>query len=83
MKLVWGFHVYLCDVYPFPLLHPQQNTAQKLASMVVSTMGRKEYIPKIIMFTKPSLVVGSNPTPGTNVDVCITASSGEGSPWTL
>lgn len=52
-----------------------QTTAQKMASMVISTMGRKEYIPAEILFTKPSLVFGSDPSPGTNVDICITASA--------
>ena len=56
------------------LIPMKQTTAQKLASMVVSTMGRKEYIPREILFTKPSLVFGSDPRPGSSVDIAITAS---------
>ena len=56
------------------LVPMKQSTAQKMMSMIVGTMGRREYIPVEIKFTKPSLVVGSDPTPGTEIDVCITAS---------
>jgi hypothetical protein len=49
-----------------------------MMSMVITTMGRKQYIPQEIMFTKPSLVFGSDTRPGTMVDVCITASGGAG-----
>lgn len=42
--------------------------------MVLTTMGRKEYIPNEVLFTKPSLIFGSDTRPGTAVDVAITAS---------
>ena len=51
----------------------QQNTWQKIQSVTKTVFGRQEYIPTEIKFTKPSLVVGSDPSPGTVVDVCITA----------
>lgn len=51
----------------------QQNTWQKIQSVTKTVFGRQEYIPTEINFTKPSLVVGSDPSPGTVVDVCITA----------
>ena len=51
----------------------QQNTWQKIQSVTKTVFGRQEYIPTEIKFTKPSLVVGSDPPPGTVVDVCITA----------
>ena len=56
------------------LIPAQQTTAQKMASMVVTGMGRKEYIPAEVFFTKPSLVFGSDIRPGSAVDVGITAS---------
>ena len=56
------------------LVPMKQTTAQKMASMVISTMGRKEYIPREILFTKPSLVFGSDTRPGSSVDIAITAS---------